>query len=155
MYFTALYVSLKATDKAGQSETLMDVQGDFSLGSEKASQRETVDIVSRGKHKAKMFGAEIPYEPSWSAWDSVDSRRFVDFCLARGAVYGSGGTTPMQTVDVCAEVPAVILEVQIQPPAGSPFTRRYGRAYLASDRSVPESGATIGISFEAYDMTES
>lgn len=147
------HVSFLVRDAAAVSKSIVRTKGARGLGTIMGLQRERVDILEDGRHQGALAGDEQAQDVTITVdWDST-SQDVTDFCLARGATYGAGGTAPMVTVDPVGQVPAVELVIRVVPPTGTPWTRTYSRAYLSADQQA-DNPATHALTFSCYGGTD-
>ena len=149
-YLNSDSYSIRVEDGAGVGFSLTDLTGDPDLGEETPDQREYVDVMARNKAVGRFQGAEKATKVTFEALASTLLDTAIDFMLARGPVYGAGGTAPMVTVDLACGAPAVILKITKTPPRGGAKIITWGRAYLTTGEKGANEGSKRPLNFDCF-----
>jgi hypothetical protein len=143
------HIAFLVTDGAAVSKAVVRTKGARGLGTHTPSNREATDLFEDGKWVGALFADETSRDVTITCDADSNSKDVIDFILARGSVYGVGGSAPAKTVDPVGQVMTVELTVQVTPPTGTPWTRVYQYARASVDESG-DSPAEYAITFSCF-----
>lgn len=112
------------------AKTLMNVQGEASLGEFSHQDRDLIPVMEQDLIVGHLLGEQRAQDVTWQALVTDEVREWCDCACGEGPIYGPGGTTPTVTADAIGEAMGIRLQAIYAPPKGVGKTYEWADAKL-------------------------